>query len=707
MKPLDKWNKPRIALLYRVLGLYLLLGVWSLTLVGRLVDLQIFKSEEYRLKAEQQQLGYIELSPKRGDILDRHLDELAISVKIDSVFAHPKEVREPLRTARALASVLGKQEEELFELLIGDRPFVYLARKIPPRQADQIRELNLPGVYFQEETKRIYPGRELAAHVLGFAGLDSEGLAGLEYLYNDSIKGKNTRVDLHFDARRNSYASDASDARPEKSDGNTIVLSIDRPIQYIAQQVLEDTFRSSQAVSGTAIVMDPNTGEILAMASLPSFDPNLYSDSEAEDRRNRAILDIYEPGSTFKLVTFAAVLNEGLVEPSELIDCHVETLRLAGRTYREANQSFGLLSFNEVLANSSNIGTIKLSLRLGEEKLYQYIRNFGFGQKTGIDLPGEQVGLLRPPSEWSRISIGALALGQEVGVTPLQMLTAASAIANGGYLVTPRVVRHILTPEGDVFYEPQTSRKQILRPETTLQMKEALSLAVTDGTGRNAQLDGYSSGGKTGTAQKFVDGKYSDTLFIASYVGFAPLQDPVLAIIVVINEPKGQYHGGQLAAPAFKQIAERSLIHLRVPRDQALRIDNIPPQTVSRELAASPGVSVEEEQIPPEQLEETVLTLIQEESSNQKLPNTITVELSPFQLPDFSGLSLREVVRRCAGLGLRLKVSGAGTAIGQRPPAGSQVSQGMVCEVFFSNNGHDASSRVALQADRPVAPRAR
>ncbi|MCH6568665.1 MAG: PASTA domain-containing protein [Acidobacteria bacterium] len=316
------------------------------------------------------------------------------------------------------------------------------------------------------------------------------------------------------------------------------------------------------------------------------------------------------------------------------------------------------------------------------------------------------VGLLRPPSQWSRISIGALSLGQEVGVTPLQMLTAASAIANGGYLVTPRVVRHILTPEGDVFYEPQTSRKQILRPETTLQMKEALSLAVTDGTGRNAQLDGYSSGGKTGTAQKFVDGKYSDTLFIASYVGFAPLDDPVVAAIVVINEPQGEYYGGHLAAPAFKAIVEQSLIHLRVPRDQPLGMEEVPPQTASRELVVSQGVSVKEEQLPLEQLAETVLTLIQEEPANQKPRNTITVETKPFSMPDFSGLSLREVVQRCTSLGLRLKVSGSGVAIGQNPPARSKVSKGRVCEVFFSSSSKDASSRVALYSDGSVAARA-
>ena len=703
MKSLNRWKKQRTAVLSRLLGLYLLLGLWSLTLVGRLVYLQIFKSEEYRLKAEQQHFGYIELSPKRGDILDRHLDELAISVKIDSVYVHPREVLEPLRTARALAPLLEKQEQELYQVLISDRSFSYLARKIPPRQAQQIRRLHLPGVYFQEETGRIYPGRELAAHVLGFTGVDNEGLAGLEYLYNDSIEGRNTRVHLSVDANRHSYASDA---RWGQSGGNTLVLNIDRPIQYVAQQVLEEAVRSSQAVSGSVVVMDPHTGEIFAMTSYPFFNPNLYADFGAETRRNRTILDIYEPGSTFKLVVFSAVLNEGLADPSEFIDCQMETFSIAGRQYREASQSFGLLSFDEVLAKSSNIGTIKLGLRLGEEKLYEYIRKFGFGEKTGVDLPGEQVGLLRSPDQWSKISIGALSIGQEVGVTPLQMLRSIVTIANGGYLVTPRVVRRVLTPKGDVFHEPVASRKRIVRLETTVQMKKALSLAVTEGTGVDAQLNGYSSAGKTGTAQKFIDGEYSRTQYVASYVGFAPLDNPVLAAIVVIDEPQGEYYGGHLAAPVFKQIVEQSLIHLRVPRDQPLGMEEGLPQRASRELVVSQGVSVEEEQLPLEQLAETVLTLIQEEPVNQKPRNTITVETNPFPMPDFSGLSLREVARRCTSLGLRLKVSGGGVAIGQNPPARSKVSKGRVCEVIFSSSSKDASSRVALYSDGSVAARA-
>lgn len=702
MNPLDEWKNSRLNLLNRLLVVYLLLAVWIVLLAGRLVQLQIVKSGEYQLEAEQQQIGFIEFSPKRGDILDRHLDELAISVEIDSIFTHPREVREPVLAAKSLAEILKLNEQELYKKLISDRPFAYLARKIPPRQAEQIRALNLSGVYLQREPKRLYPGRELAANVLGFVGIDNEGLSGLEYLYNDSIKGRKTKVNLLFDAKRHSYSSDAG---LESSDGNTVVLNLDRPIQYIVEQVLKDVVSSTEATDGNAVVMDPHTGEILAMASYPSFNPNRYSDFAVTTHRNRAILDIYEPGSTFKLITFSGVLNEGLGNTSEPIDCRVGTLRIAGKTYREAKRSYGVLSFNEVLAKSSNVGTIKLGLRLGEEKLYNYVKLFGFGQQTGVDLPGEQQGLLRPSSQWSRISIGAISIGQEVGVTTLQMSRAVCAIANGGYLVTPRMVRRILTPDGDMIYESSPERARVLEAETTHKMKEALELVVTDGTGRGAQLGGYTSAGKTGTAQKFVDGKYSDSKYIASYAGFAPLENPVLAAVIVINEPKNQYYGGQVAAPAFKQLMERSLIHLSVPRDAESPLETTSTQHSWEDLATSDGVSVKEEELPLERLEETILTLMEKETSSPESHQKITVETNTFTLPDFSSLSLREVAHACARLGLRLKVVGSGVAVGQRPPANSQVSRETVCEVFFSNRLNHVPSKAALRSGPDTQPR--
>lgn len=678
----------KVGVLNRLLIVYLFLGIWIVGLVIRLIGLQIFESENYRILAERQQIGFIELSPRRGDILDRHLEELAISIQTDSVFAHPKEVANPFQAAQALAKILEQDRQELYKKLISERPFVYLARKISPRQSGELRKLAAHGIYFQKETKRVYPSRELAAHVLGFVGLDNEGLSGLEYLFNDLIKGRRTRVNLRLDALRQSYEREQDTSQ---NAGNVMVLNLDKTIQYIVEQVLQQTVRSTRAINGSAIVMNPHSGEILAMASYPVFDPNRYQDYHEEIRRNRAILEIYEPGSTFKIVPAAAVLNEDAAEPMETIDCRVGTLRIAGKVYREAKHSYGLLTFNQIVAKSSNVGTIKLALRLGEGKLYRYITSFGFGAQTGIELPGEQSGLLRPPPEWSKLSIGALAIGQELGVTPLQMLRAFAVIANGGDLVKPQLVRQVLTVQGDPVFRSKTEKIRILSQEAAQLAKDALSGVVEEGTGRSAQLNGYSSAGKTGTAQKFIDGRYSHTKYIASYAGFAPVERPALAAIVVINEPEGEYYGALVAAPAFKQIMERCLIHLKAPQDR--------PQYM--ELAAAKNISISEEEFelerfPQEKLEAALETLIQQKPVVQESDHTLTLEVGAFSLPDFSGQNLREAGRLGARLGLRLKASGSGVAVGQRPAPGTQVFRDTVCEVFFSTY---ATKQVALKSE--------
>ena len=696
MSPPNVPKSQKYTLLCRLLVVYLLVIGWSSAVLGRLFYLQLLKNEEFRLLARQQQFGFVELSPKRGDVLDRHLEELAISVRMESVFAHPKEVSDSLKAAQLLAPILEENPQEVYEKLISERPFVYLGRKISPRKAERIRALKLTGVYFHKESKRVYPGRELAAHVLGFVGLDNEGLSGLEYLYNDLLKGKRGRVNLRLDARRQSYDRDPA---AQQTEGNTIILNIDRSIQFSVEQVLQQTVESHQALSGVAVVMNPHNGEVLAMASYPFFNPNRFSDYEAAVRRNRAILDTYEPGSTFKIVTLSAVLSERLAEPSESVDCRVGTLRLGNKVYGEAEHSYDSLTFNEVLAHSSNVGTIKLALRLGEDKLYRYIRRYGFGEKTGIQLPGEQTGLLRPPSQWSKISIGAISIGQEVGVTPLQMIQAMAVLANGGYRISPRLVRKILTPQGDVIYEPEQKRTRILGRETVLKIKQALALAVEQGTGKNAQLAGYSSGGKTGTAQKFVDGRYSSTQFTASFAGFAPLENPALVTIIVIDEPRGPHYGGLVAAPGFKQIMERSLIHLRIPQDQPSPLEALGLAQGSGEPVDSEDTSIMEEEPRLERLEQTVLTLRGQEAGVQGPKQMVVAHTDLFVLPDFSGLSLREVTRQSARLRLRLKVSGSGAAVGQRPPAGTQVYQDVVCEVFFSTHGKkvNASSQITLK----------
>ena len=689
---------------------YLVVVLCFAGLFIRLVQLQVFRGDSYWDQARNQRKGYVDLRAQRGEILDSHLDDLAISVEAGTVQAHPQEVADPARAARELAPILGLEEQHIYNKLTSGTRFRYLAREVSPRQMVEIRELGVPGVDVVKGTKRVYPNRELAAHVLGFVGVDGKGLGGLELVYDDQIKGQGGRVNLLFDAKRRSYGRESNQPFIR---GNSMVLYLDQSIQHAVEQVLSQTVESYGAESGSAIVMNVDSGEVLAMASYPGFNPNNYGKAAAEGVRNRAILDIYEPGSTFKIVTMSAVLNEGLSDPDELIDCRVGTLNLAGKVYREAKRSFETLTFSQILSKSSNVGTIKLGLRLGDERLYRYIREFGFGSKTGIELPGEQVGLLAPPSRWSRVSIGALSIGQEIGVTPLQVVRAVAVLANDGYLVKPRIVNKILTDRGEVLYESKVEREAILLPAAAGVMKKLLALTVEKGTGRRARLNGYSSAGKTGTAQKFVAGSYSKTRYVASFAGFAPADDPLLASVVVINEPKGAYYGGVVAAPAFKQIMERSLIHLRVPRDRPDQPERSSgqfaagarPDRIQQDVFPDQKDFGESEALPAEELEETVLGLMGEDPlvpSNR----TVTVATDAFRMPDFSGLSQREVVRECARLGLRLKVQGSGDAVGQRPSPGSRVFKKTMSEVFFGNRGSSthAAKQIALQsASRGVA----
>jgi cell division protein FtsI (penicillin-binding protein 3) len=668
----------------RLLWVYGLLAVWVLAIAVRLVQLQVFRVEQYRVKAHEQQTGFLERSSRRGEILDRRLLALAISVPVDSVCGHradPK-LRDSLAASYLLAPVLGVSESDIFETLSLDRDFVYLARKLNPRQIERVRQLKIHGISIQPESRRVYPARTLAGQVLGFVDIDNVGLGGLEYRFNELIKGKKYRVDLRVDAEREQLGHDP---RAVARDGNTLVLNLDREIQYFAEEALQDTVLRTGAKSGCAIVMDPHQGDVLASASYPFLNANRPQDHDDEAKRDRAILHVYEPGSTFKIVTLSAVLNEGLADLSETVDCRVGTLRLGGKVYREAKHSYGDLTVGEILARSSNVGTIKLALRLGDDRLFEYAKRFGFGAKTGIELPGEEVGLLRPPSDWSRLSIGAISIGHEIGVTPIQMLRAAAVLANGGYLVQPRLVDRVQTAEGDPVYRSPVVRTRILKPQTVRKMKLGLAMAVDDGTGQSARLDGYSSGGKTGTAQKYVDGRLAQEKYVASFVGFAPLEEARLAAIVVIDEPEGSYYGGQVAAPAFAQIMERSLVYLNVPHD---RLSSVPPASLAeaarpRDSKPAAAERRDEDDLPPDRFEAAMAALI-ETSQTETNARRVTVRTDWFELQDFSRMSLRQAARECVRLGLQLRVSGSGVVVAQRPPAGSRVAKGAVCELFLS-----------------------
>lgn len=652
----------------------LLLGAavlcWTVLLGYRLYQVQVLEGEDYRQQSLAQQQGFIELSPRRGEILDRTLAPLAVSVPVETICAQPPQVTEARAAAQRLAPILQLNVEELYSKLASDKGFVYLARKVSPQVAQAVLDLELDGIFTRQESGRYYPARELAAHVLGFVGDDGRGLGGLEYRYQDQLQGEKVRLNVKVDARRRRYESEETDASTR---GNDLVLTLDKGLQFIAEQVLRETVEKHRAKNGSAILMDPASGAVLAMASYPAFNPNDYSGESEEHFRNRAVRAIYEPGSTFKILSLAAVLNEELVEPGELIDCRVGSVVLGGKVYREASyKDYGVLSFDQVVAKSSNVGTIRLTLRLGENALYDYLRRYGFGSRTGIDLPGEESGILRPVERWSKLSVGALSIGQEVGVTPLQVVSAVSAVANGGFKVQPHLVDRILSAGGDLLWQRGPRRRRILRRQTADRMKEALQLVVEKGTGTSSQLDGYTSAGKTGTAQKFVNGAYSRSKYIPSFVGFAPARDPVLAGVVVIDEPQGRYYATEVAAPAFREMMQRALIHLQVPKDaprpargkkERLRM------AASMELPAAGGLYVDG------------LTERAPEAPLQR------GEGRTVQIPDFSGLSMREVLSRSSRLGLRMKARGRGVAVAQSPPAGSYLAPDSTFQVHFSQRG--------------------
>jgi cell division protein FtsI (penicillin-binding protein 3) len=428
--------------LQRGLVLGVVMTAWMLTLIGRLYHLQIIQYVDLVARGERQQQRTIEIAPTRGTIFDRQMQPLAMSLAVDSVFAVPAEIPNPDMVADLIGPVLGIEKGDLLAKFKAFKTFCWLKRKVTTEESARLRDMNLKGIYFQKEMKRFYPKGDMAAPVLGYVGLDDNGLGGLEYRFNDSIKGTPGRALIATDARRQSFESTTQLGQPGKS----LVLTLDENIQFIAEKALSEAASKWKMASGAVIVQEPNTGEILAMASYPSFDPNNFSQSVADARRNRALSQVYEPGSTFKLVAVAAALEEKLTTPNEVIDCQWGSIVLSGHVIHD-DHPHGSLTVRQVMAQSSGVGVIKLGLRLGEDRFYRYVKAFGFGDETGIELPAEERGLLKPPARWSGISLGEMSTGQEVGVTPLQIISAYSAIANGGVLIKPRVVREVFDGE--------------------------------------------------------------------------------------------------------------------------------------------------------------------------------------------------------------------------------------------------------------------
>ena len=548
----------------RMFILFLSLATILMVILLRLFDLQIRQHKHLTADAIRQQQRQIPLSSRRGSILDRNGKELAVSLRSYSLFAHPSLVEDVSRTSAKLSSLLDMSSSEVSKKLQSRKPFVWIKRKIDPDRAKGLAELKLPGVFSLEENKRYYPKQELASHLLGFVGLDDRGLEGLEYGY-DTYLGESPQSPLgYYDALgRIAFREAEADVSLESCN---LTLTIDEVIQYFAERALEKGVNSSKAKAGCIVVMDPQTGQVLAMADRPTFNPNRFRNYPPTFRRNRAITDCYEPGSTFKVVMAAGVLEEGIMGPEQRIYCEMGGINLCG-VYIRDYKKYGWLTFSQVLENSSNVGAIKAGSRLGKERFYDYIRSFGFGARTGIELPGEAQGILRNPRDWSSISLGAISIGQEISVTPLQLLTAFCAIANGGNLMHPYVVASIRGPHGEILREnaPQVLRR-VISLATASTLTDILTKVVENGSGKNAAIPGFAVAGKTGTAQKLEGktGEYSHHKVVASFVGFVPAQSPRLAILVTIDEPKVGSWGGTLAAPVFAEVAKESLQYLEM-----------------------------------------------------------------------------------------------------------------------------------------------
>jgi cell division protein FtsI (penicillin-binding protein 3) len=641
----------------RLMLVALSISMWAVAIGVRLFQLQVLDRPSFERQAARQSERTINLDSRRGPILDRNGRPLAVSVDAESLYAVPQDVESPARTAQALARALGLDaagHKELQANLQKNRAFVWVKRKMDPATTHAVRELQLDGVGFLTENRRYYPNRELASQVLGYVGLDNTGMSGVEYAFEDQIKGRAAKVFVQTDARRRPTGLTE---RPS-TDGSTVVLTIDESIQYSAETELERAMAETQSIAGVVVVMDPRTGEVLALANRPTFNPNRFGAFASSRWKNRAVVDAYEPGSMFKVITAAAALQEKVVDPEEVIDCGGGSIDIAGVRIND-HAVFHELKFKDVIAHSSDIGVVRVAQRLGRENFNRYMRNFGFGVATGIELPGESSGLLRPPAKWSALSLASLSFGQEVGVTAVQMAAAVSAVANGGYLMKPLIVRQIEDASGRVLRaEKPFAVRRVLEPETVDTLTTILRGVVTDGTGRHAAIPGYVVAGKTGTAQKVdAQGRYSMVDHVASFVGYVPASRPALVVLVSLDTPRGpRNEGGDVAAPVFARVAEYALRHLAVPPDDVDRVLRMTPYR--------PGSLTPVAYVP---------------GATSAAGEGRADAGDPQLMPDLRGQSAREAALVAARRGLLVELRGSGKVVSQTPDPGTEIDNGARC----------------------------
>jgi cell division protein FtsI (penicillin-binding protein 3) len=716
----------------RLYFLSAMLLLWCIAICGRLVYLQIFRYGFFIKQAEHQQQRAIPLSPKRGVIYDRAGHELAMSVLVDSAFAVPSEVKDLPTAVSLITRITGEDRNAVLADCRSHRTFCWVARKADDDTIERIKSLNLQGIHFQKEPKRFYPARDLAAQVVGSVGMEDAGQSGIEHEFDDELRGRPGKMFISVDARRQWF----SDVEKLPEPGESVVLTIDKNIQYIAEKELDQAIHDTQAIAGTVIVENPHTGEILALANRPTFNPNRRKEVTPAALTNRAVSYIYEPGSTFKLVTISAALEEKLTNPNEIFDCQMGSIVYNGMRIRDS-RPHGLLPVWGVLAESSDVGAIKIALRLGEDRFYKYIRAFGFGQQTGIELPGETRGMTKPVSRWSKVSIAAISMGQEIGISAIQLASLISTFANDGVWVSPHILAGKVEPQGSpktVAFHPGVSHR-VLSSYTAAEMRAMMQKVVLEGTGRKAILEGYTSAGKTGTAQKVdpATGAYSKTKYVGSFAGFAPLNNPQIVIAVILDSAVGLHQGGQISAPVFHRIAQQVLEYLHVPHDlplapqhqlllaQAKMKDKDleegtpdhpgePLETADVSVTADASRSSGVQGTPPatvgstgqvvqaavRQAEPVEGSLGQKQSdvpgaSNAIQPSAtpitgtvvLDVEQGGIEMPSFIGKTVRSAIESAQDAGLELEAVGSGVGRQQIPAAGTHVAAGARVTVQF------------------------
>ncbi|MEN6469484.1 MAG: penicillin-binding transpeptidase domain-containing protein [Smithella sp.] len=650
-----KWLKFRLA---SILAIFLILFI---ALLSRAFQLQVLSGEKLKKLAVRQHITTLPIQSERGMIYDRNGEKLAMSVLADSVCADPTRINDQVKVSRQVAAILNLDYATVFKRISEPKSFCWLARKISQQQAAQVEAADIEGVFLIKEPKRFYPNGQLAAHLIGFSGFDAEGLEGLEKKYDQYLKGKPEKLTWARDAKgKKLFLHVEHDVSP-KSGGTNLVLTIDSRIQYLVETHLKEAVLDKGAKGGVAIVMDPKTGEILALANEKGFNPNNIKGLTAESWKNRAITDSFDPGSTFKPFLVAAALEEKVVKESDRFYCENGNYKIANRVIREANgKRHGYLPVRDILKYSSNIGSAKIAEKLGREKFYSYIKNFGFGSRTGIDLSGEAAGVLMPVKRWTKVDTANIGFGQGISVTAIQLMTAMSAVANGGVLMKPYIVRGLTDKNNNPIkmYAPETVRR-VVSQETAKRLTAMLTEVVgaEDGTGKRAHITNVAVAGKTGTAQKFdfARGAYSSERVRTSFIGFFPSDNPQVAILVMLDEPQRDKWGGVAAAPVFKNIGEQILNCFKT---------NIRETPVFEPLQPNNLQWVEADK----SLAESITAAGMDDDAS---------------MPDFAGLTIREALKRAKSRSIELQVSGNGWAVSQAPSPGSVIGDDRVCKIVF------------------------